>query len=90
MPHTPLSYTTPDGTADARLGLPGTPGPWPLVVLCMDAFGLRPALDSIADRLVAAGYAVVQPDLYWPAAPTPPSRPAPRSRTRRSARASSG
>lgn len=31
----------------------------------MDAFGLRPAMDAMAGRLVAAGYAVVQPNLYW-------------------------
>ena len=60
-----LRYQTPDGEADGRLFLPEGAGPWPLVVFCMDAFGLRPALRTMAARLVAAGYAVVQPNLYW-------------------------
>ena len=31
----------------------------------MDAFGPRPALDQMAERLVAAGYAVLVPDLFY-------------------------
>jgi len=44
---------------------PHARGPWPLVVMYMDAFGLRPALSAMARRLTARGYAVVQPNLYW-------------------------
>lgn len=67
-----LRFDTPDGQGDARLFLPDGEGPWPLVVFCMDAFGLRPALTTMAERLVAAGYAVIQPNLYWRSGPFAP------------------
>ena len=58
-----------DGVVDGRLFVPetapGARGSWPLVVMYMDAFGLRPALAAMAERLVARGYAVLQPNLYW-------------------------
>jgi carboxymethylenebutenolidase len=65
-------YPTPDGPADARLFLPVGEGPWPLVVFCMDAFGLRPAMTTMAERLTAAGFAVVQPNLFWRSGPFAP------------------
>lgn len=68
----PLHHPTPDGEADAVLHLPDAPGPHPLVVLCMDAFGLRPALTEMAAPFVAAGYAVVTPNLYWRSGPFAP------------------
>ncbi len=55
--------------------LPDGEGPWPLVVFYMDAFGPRPALTGMAERLAGAGYAVVQPDLYWRSAPYEPFDP---------------
>ncbi|MFO0747348.1 MAG: dienelactone hydrolase family protein [Myxococcota bacterium] len=60
------------GVADGVAYLPEGPGPFPLVVSYMDAGGLRPALASMAERLVAAGYAVVQPNLYWRSGPFAP------------------
>lgn len=66
--HTP----TPDGVAEARLFLPEPHVPTPLVVFLMDAFGLRPALTDMAARLVSAGYALLQPNLYWRSGPFAP------------------
>lgn len=66
----------PEGVLDARLHLPSGEGPWPLVVFYMDAFGLRPALDDMASRLTGAGYAVLQPNLYWRSGPFAPFEPA--------------
>lgn len=60
-----LSVPSPEGVIEARFFLPDGAGPHPLVVFLMDAFGLRPALTSMAERLVGAGYAVLQPNLYW-------------------------
>lgn len=37
----------------------------PGVILYMDAFGPRPALDGMAERLAAAGYVVLVPDLFY-------------------------
>lgn len=54
-----------EGTIQGRLFVPDGGGPFPLVVQYMDAGGLRPAMDTMAEPLVAAGYAVVQPNLYW-------------------------
>ncbi|WP_372406148.1 dienelactone hydrolase family protein [Streptomyces luteireticuli] len=59
-----VDIPTPDGTADAYLAHPGGPGPYPAVLLYMDAFGLRPHLKKMADRLASAGYAVLVPNLY--------------------------
>lgn len=61
-----------DGTAEGRVFTPEGEGPWPLVVFYMDAFGLRPALADMASRLVDAGYAVLQPNLYWRSGPFEP------------------
>jgi carboxymethylenebutenolidase len=40
-------------------------GPWPAVILYMDALAIRPALCEMGERLAKAGYYVLIPDLYW-------------------------
>ncbi|MEU5366676.1 dienelactone hydrolase family protein [Streptomyces sp. NPDC005925] len=62
---------TADGTADAYLAHPAAGGPHPAVLLFMDAFGLRPQLRSMADRLAAAGYTVLVPNLFYRHGPAP-------------------
>lgn len=47
----------------------------PIVLLFMDAFGPRPMLDSIAQRLVDEGYRVLLPDLFYDHLPYEPLRP---------------
>ena len=42
------------------------------VILYMDAFGPRPALDQMAERLAGEGYAVLVPDLFYRNAPYGP------------------
>lgn len=66
-----LSIATDDGTAAARLHLPEG-GVQAAVILYMDAFGPRPALDQMAGRLVEQGYAVLVPDLFYRFAPYGP------------------
>jgi carboxymethylenebutenolidase len=60
------TFTAPDGSRiEAYLARPpvGT-GPWPGVVLVHDAFGLTTVTRAHADRLAAAGYLALAPDLY--------------------------
>ena len=66
-----VDIPTPDGIADAYLTHPAEPGPYPGVLLYMDAFGLRPHLRSMADRLAAAGYVVLVPNVVYRAGRAP-------------------
>jgi carboxymethylenebutenolidase len=63
------------GVLDGRFYTPDGDGPFPLVVFYMDAFGLRPALTNMAERLTEAGYAILQPNLYWRAGAFEPFEP---------------
>lgn len=67
-----IEVQTADGTADGHCFFPAGEGPFPLVLFFMDAGGLRPAIAAMGERLAAAGYAVVQPNLYWRSGPFEP------------------
>ncbi|MYR40812.1 dienelactone hydrolase family protein [Streptomyces sp. SID5910] len=60
-----VGIPTDDGTADAYLAHPADGGPHPAVLLYMDAFGLRPSLRAMADRLAGAGYTVLVPNVFY-------------------------
>ncbi|WP_433187502.1 dienelactone hydrolase family protein [Actinoallomurus sp. CA-150999] len=60
-----VDIPTRDGIADAYLSHPDTRAPHPAVLLYMDAFGLRPHLKAMADRLAAAGYVVLVPNVFY-------------------------
>ncbi len=62
-----LNVATADGAAPAHLALPDhrADGPLSGVILYMDAFGPRRVLDVMAERIAAAGYAVLVPDLFY-------------------------
>jgi carboxymethylenebutenolidase len=62
---TVIDIPTPDGTADAYLAHPDDGAPHPAVLLYMDAFGLRPHLKGMADRLASAGYTVLVPNVFY-------------------------
>jgi carboxymethylenebutenolidase len=68
---TDVDITTEDGVADAYLAHPADGLPHPGVLLYQDAFGLRPHLSSMADRLAAAGYAVLVPNVFYRHGRTP-------------------
>lgn len=59
-----VDVPTPDGPADAYLTRPAGPGPYPPVLLFMDALGLRPRLEEMADRIAAQGHVVLVPNLF--------------------------
>lgn len=71
MPKREIEIRTEDGTAKAGL-FGGGGGERSGVILYMDAFGPRPALDQMAEQLSAEGYAVLVPDLFYRGAPYGP------------------
>ncbi|WP_404927494.1 dienelactone hydrolase family protein [Mesorhizobium sp. ORM16] len=73
MPKQDLQIKTRDGTARAGLFRPVNASPPKAgIILYMDAFGPRPALDGMAERLAEEGYAVLVPDLFYRNAPYGP------------------
>jgi len=68
---TAVDITTEDGVADAYLAHPDDGLPRPGVLLYQDAFGIRPHLKSMADRLAAAGYTVLVPNVFYRHGRTP-------------------
>jgi carboxymethylenebutenolidase len=56
---------TSDGVLDCHVFTPDGQGSWPAVVFYMDAFGVRPSLGSMAQRLASDGYVVTIPNLYY-------------------------
>src|SRR5205085_11896975 len=62
---TATQITTADGTVDAFLVRPAGDGPFPGVLMFMDAFGLRPRLQEMATRIADRGYAVLAPNLLY-------------------------
>ncbi|MER9656197.1 dienelactone hydrolase family protein [Mesorhizobium sp. M0152] len=68
-----LQIKTRDGTAKAALFRPAKASPVKSgVILYQDAFGPRPALDGMAERLAGEGYTVLVPDLFYRNAPYGP------------------
>lgn len=66
-----IEIKTEDGTARAGLFMSDS-NPSAGVILYMDAFGLRPAIDAMAQRLCGEGYAVLAPDTLYRFAPYGP------------------
>jgi carboxymethylenebutenolidase len=66
-----VGISTPDGVADAYLTRPDDGERHPGVLFVMDAFGLRPRIEEMADRIAARGYAVLAPNVFYRAGRTP-------------------
>lgn len=66
-----VDVPTPDGTADAYLVQSEGDGPHPGVLVFMDAIGLRPRMEEMADRIAEQGYAVLAPNLFYRAGRAP-------------------
>ena len=67
-----IALPTPDGDARAYTFKPSGQGPWPAVVIFMDAPAIRPALWEMGERLASNGYFALLPDLFWRAGPYAP------------------
>jgi carboxymethylenebutenolidase len=70
MDGTTIEIPTQDGVADAYLTRPDD-RPHPGVLFIMDAYGLRPAIEDMADRIAADGYVVLAPNVFYRAGRAP-------------------
>jgi carboxymethylenebutenolidase len=66
-----LDVPTADGVADSYLSRPDDGERHPGVLFIMDAFGLRPRIEHMADRIAARGYAVLAPNVFYRAGRAP-------------------
>ena len=66
-----VDIETPDGVADAYLTRPDDGERHPGVLLIMDAYGLRPRIEEMADRIAERGYAVLAPNVFYRAGRAP-------------------
>jgi carboxymethylenebutenolidase len=64
MAGTMVDVATPDGVADAYLVRPDDQ-PHPAVLLLMDAYGVRPQIERMADRIADRGYVVLAPNVFY-------------------------
>ncbi|MCP3787034.1 dienelactone hydrolase family protein [Micromonospora sp. A3M-1-15] len=64
MQTTTVDVPTDDGVADALLVRPDGDGPFPAVLVFMDAFGLRPRMAEMAETIAAREYVVLVPNLF--------------------------
>lgn len=76
MPNASITIATRDGACPVHIATPPGTGPWPAIILYMDAGGIRPAVIAMAGRLADAGYVVLLPDLFYRYGPYGPFVPA--------------
>jgi carboxymethylenebutenolidase len=70
-----VEIKTNDGIAQCRFFNSPQKGNFPAVILYMDAFGVRPALCDMGERLASNGYNVLLPNLYYRSGLTKPFDP---------------
>jgi carboxymethylenebutenolidase len=66
-----LGIQTPEGTCDSFVAYPSEGGPFPAVILLMDAFGPRDYLYEMTKTLASNGYYVLLPNLFYRSRPAP-------------------
>lgn len=61
-----IEISAAEGTAEALVVRPSTgTGPFPGVILYMDAFGLRPRIEEMAQHIADWGYVVLAPNVFY-------------------------
>ena len=71
MQSSTVEVRTPDGVADAYLTRPDDDRAHRSVLFIMDAIGLRPRIEEMADRIAASGYVVLAPNVFYRAGRAP-------------------
>jgi carboxymethylenebutenolidase len=71
VPTQTIDIETPDGVADAYLTRPEGDERLPGVLLIVDAYGLRPQIAEMAERIAAGGYVVLAPNVFYRAGRAP-------------------
>jgi carboxymethylenebutenolidase len=71
MPASTIDVPTPDGVADAYLVKPDDDRAHPGVLFIIDAIGLRPRIEEMADRISSHGYTVLAPNVFYRAGRAP-------------------
>jgi carboxymethylenebutenolidase len=66
-----IAVKTAEGVADCYLAKPDDGRPHPGVLFLIDAYGLRPQIESMVDRIAAAGYVVLAPNVFYRAGQAP-------------------
>jgi len=62
----PIEIPAAEGTAEALVARPSTAtGPLPGVIFYMDAFGLRPRIQEMTQRIADWGYVVLAPNVFY-------------------------
>jgi meso-butanediol dehydrogenase/(S,S)-butanediol dehydrogenase/diacetyl reductase len=64
-----IRIPTADGTAEGYIVTPQGTGPWPGVLLYSDIMGVRGVFLEMAQRLAAAGFLVLLPNLFYRSGP---------------------
>ena len=70
-----VTIQTRDGQCPSYVYRPSGHGPWPAVLVFMDALAIRPAMLEIGERLSASGYFTLLPDLFYRSGPYEPMDP---------------
>lgn len=65
MPSVSATVPTPDGSCPATLHTPEGTGPWPGLVMYVDAGGVRDTMNDMAEKMAGYGYAVLLPDVFY-------------------------
>jgi carboxymethylenebutenolidase len=66
-----IAVKTAEGVADSYLARPDDGRPHPGVLFIVDAYGLRPQIESMVDRIAATGYVVLAPNVFYRAGRAP-------------------
>lgn len=66
-----IDVKTAEGVADSYLARPDDGRPHPGVLFLVDAFGLRPQIEEMVDRIAAEGYVVLAPNVFYRAGRAP-------------------